>query len=78
MELNAQQANHCCYSQQHHSNKNGHRGIVASLRSFGCLILFFGSSGRRFGDLRVRLISLQAEGGKRMAAPDYFRGHPLD
>ena len=25
----------------------------------------------------VEVISLQAEGGKRMAAPDYFRGHPL-
>ena len=23
------------------------------------------------------ITSLQAEGGKRMAAPDYFRGHPL-
>ena len=27
------------------------------------------------GAIEVR--SLQAEGGKRMAAPDYFRGHPL-
>ena len=26
----------------------------------------------------VEILSLQAEGGKRMAAPDYFRGHPLD
>ena len=26
----------------------------------------------------VEVIQLQAEGGKRMAAPDYFRGHPLD
>ena len=26
----------------------------------------------------VEITSLQAEGGKRMAAPDYFRGHPLD
>ena len=25
----------------------------------------------------VEITSLQAEGGKRMAAPDYFRGHPL-
>ena len=24
------------------------------------------------------ITTLQAEGGKRMAAPDYFRGHPLD
>ena len=28
------------------------------------------------GILEIR--SLQAEGGKRMAAPDYFRGHPLE
>ena len=28
------------------------------------------------GALEVRI--LQAEGGKRMAAPDYFRGHPLE
>lgn len=26
----------------------------------------------------VEILQLQAEGGKRMAAPDYFRGHPLD
>jgi len=26
----------------------------------------------------VEVTSLQAEGGKRMAAPDYFRGHPLE
>ena len=26
----------------------------------------------------VEIVSLQAEGGKRMAAPDYFRGHPLE
>ena len=30
------------------------------------------------GEGAVEIISLQAEGGKRMAAPDYFRGHPLD
>lgn len=30
------------------------------------------------GDGAVEITSLQAEGGKRMAAPDYFRGHPLD
>ena len=29
------------------------------------------------GDGAIEVISLQAEGGKRMAAPDYFRGHPL-
>lgn len=26
----------------------------------------------------VRITQLQAEGGKRMAAADYFRGHPID
>ncbi len=30
------------------------------------------------GEGAVEVISLQAEGGKRMAAPDYFRGHPQD
>ena len=29
------------------------------------------------GEGAVEVIQLQAEGGKRMAAPDYFRGHPL-
>ena len=30
------------------------------------------------GEGAVEILSLQAEGGKRMAAPDYFRGHPLE
>jgi len=30
------------------------------------------------GDGVIEIRILQAEGGKRMAAPDYFRGHPLD
>ena len=30
------------------------------------------------GEGAVEITSLQAEGGKRMAAPDYFRGHPLE
>jgi methionyl-tRNA formyltransferase len=30
------------------------------------------------GEGAVEIRSLQAEGGKRMAAPDYFRGHPLN
>ena len=29
-------------------------------------------------DQVIEIRSLQAEGGKRMAAPDYFRGHPLE
>ena len=27
---------------------------------------------------QLEITALQAEGGKRMAAPDYFRGHPLE
>ncbi len=30
------------------------------------------------GEGVVEIRTLQAEGGKRMAAPDYFRGHPLE
>ena len=30
------------------------------------------------GEGIIEIRSLQAEGGKRMAAPDYFRGHPLE
>ena len=30
------------------------------------------------GEGAVEVTSIQAEGGKRMAAPDYFRGHPLE
>ncbi len=30
------------------------------------------------GEGAIEILSLQVEGGKRMAAPDYFRGHPLE
>ena len=30
------------------------------------------------GENIIEILQLQAEGGKRMAAPDYFRGHPLE
>lgn len=30
------------------------------------------------GEGAVEILELQAQGGKRMAAPDYFRGHPLE
>ena len=30
------------------------------------------------GSGAVEILELQAEGGKRMATPDYFRGHPLE
>ena len=29
-------------------------------------------------DGALRVTELQAEGGKRMCAPDYFRGHPIE
>ena len=29
------------------------------------------------GDGALRVLELQADGGKRMRAPDYFRGHPI-
>ena len=29
------------------------------------------------GDGAIRITELQAQGGKRMKAPDYFRGHPI-
>ena len=30
------------------------------------------------GEGAIEIRVLQAEGGKRMPAPDYFRGHPLE
>ena len=45
-------------------------GTVLALTKTGLLV----ACGE--GVLEIR--SLQAEGGKRMAAPDYFRGHPLE
>ena len=30
------------------------------------------------GENVIEILQLQAEGGKRMASPDYFRGHPLE
>ena len=43
-------------------------------------ILGLTKSGLRVacGEGAIEIRSLQAEGGKRMAAPDYFRGHPLE
>ena len=44
-------------------------GTILSLTKTGLQI----ACGQGIIEIRV----LQAEGGKRMAAPDYFRGHPL-
>lgn len=43
-------------------------------------ILGLSKTGLRIacGEGAVEIRILQAEGGKRMAAPDYFRGHPLE
>lgn len=49
---------------------NGTPGTVLELNKHGLVI----ACGQ--GAIEVR--SLQAEGGKRMNAPDYFRGHPMD
>lgn len=48
----------------------GEPGTILALTKTGLLVAC--SEGA------VEIRSLQAEGGKRMAAPDYFRGHPLE
>ena len=49
---------------------NGQPGQILGLTKTGLKIAC--------GEGAVEILSLQAEGGKRMAAPDYFRGHPLN
>ena len=49
---------------------SGAPGTILALTKTGLLVAC--SEGA------VEIRSLQAEGGKRMAAPDYFRGHPLE
>ncbi len=49
---------------------SGEPGKVLGLTKTGLVI----ACGEGAVEIRV----LQAEGGKRMAAPDYFRGHPLE
>ncbi len=48
----------------------GQPGAVLGLNKTGLIVAC--------GQGAVEIRSLQAEGGKRMAAPDYFRGHPLE
>ena len=48
---------------------HGQPGEILGLTKTGLMIAC--------GDGAIEVTSLQAEGGKRMAAPDYFRGHPL-
>lgn len=47
----------------------GHPGQVLGLTKTGLIIAC--------GEGAVEIQSLQAQGGKRMNTPDYFRGHPL-
>ena len=49
---------------------SGEPGKVLALTKTGLVVAC--------GEGAVEIRSLQAEGGKRMAAPDYFRGHPLE
>ena len=49
---------------------NGNPGQILELTKSGLIVAC--------GEGAVEIRSLQAEGGKRMAAPDYFRGHPLN
>ena len=49
---------------------SGHPGQILGLTKTGLKIAC--------GEGAIEIRSLQAEGGKRMAACDYFRGHPLE
>jgi len=49
---------------------SGKPGTILALTKTGLIVAC--------GEGAVEIRSLQAEGGKRMAAPDYFRGHPLE
>ena len=51
-------------------NSNAIPGMVLGLTKTGLRIAC--------GEGVIEIRTLQAEGGKRMAAPDYFRGHPLE
>lgn len=48
---------------------SGEPGQILGLSKTGLLVAC--------GEGAVEILSLQVEGGKRMSAPDYFRGHPL-
>ena len=51
-------------------DRSGVPGTVLELNKQGLVIAC--------GEGAIEIRQLQAEGGKRMAAPDYFRGHPLE
>ena len=51
-------------------DRSGKPGEILELNKQGLVIAC--------GEGAIEIRQLQAEGGKRMAAPDYFRGHPLE
>ena len=51
-------------------DRSGKPGTILELTKTGLVVAC--------GQGAVEIRSLQAEGGKRMSAPDYFRGHPLE
>ena len=51
-------------------DRSGEPGKVLELTKTGLVIAC--------GEGAIEIRQLQAEGGKRMTAPDYFRGHPLE
>jgi len=51
-------------------DRSGEPGTILELTKTGLVVAC--------GEGAVEIRSLQAEGGKRMNAPDYFRGHPLE
>ena len=51
-------------------DRRGKPGEILELTKTGLIIAC--------GEGAVEIRQLQAEGGKQMAAPDYFRGHPLE
>ena len=51
-------------------DRSGEPGQILELTKTGLVVAC--------GQGAVEIRSLQAEGGKRMSAPDYFRGHPLE
>ena len=56
----------CVLEESHHAKA----GTILGLSKTGLRIAC--------GEGVIEIRQLQAEGGKRMAAPDYFRGHPLE
>ena len=56
----------CVLEQNHHAEPGAIPGLSKTGLQIAC------------GEGVIEIRQLQAEGGKRMAAPDYFRGHPLE